>query len=70
MDDGRIVRRVKPMLAISTTLTIKTWVEDEARRKGTSQADIVNTLIKREMLRSLAAEIEADAELAEMAVAS
>lgn len=45
MDGERITRRVKPLLAISTTVTIKRWVEEEARRRATSQAEVVNGLI-------------------------
>lgn len=51
MDDEKISRRVKPHLVIATTVSLKRWVQEQARRQETTQAEIVNALIVRERER-------------------
>lgn len=52
MDDERILRRVKPALVITTSMTIKRWVEEQAREQETTQSEIVNRVLAREMNRA------------------
>jgi hypothetical protein len=64
MDDERIVRKVKPTLVITTSMTIKRWVEEQARLRETTQAEIVNELLRDYMNRTQAEPV------AELAAAS
>ena len=41
MDDEYITRRVKPQAVVSMPLSLKRWIEDQARERRISQSDVV-----------------------------